>query len=317
MSIAFAALVAIAIVLPHRLTLSRVTPALALAIWLSALTMRALASLLVVVGVMFFLPGTELFGLLTHWCWHTVVPVLTTHLGLNGHSIGDVATLAPLAALLASTASLAWAVFCGARSVRRIVVKGTLGPGPDGSLIIAGDGVLVAAAGLARPRVVVSAGALTAFDDDELAASLEHERGHIARRHRYLLLYAEVCGAVGRFIPGRRGAVDALAFHLERDADEYAIARRHDRYALASAICKAATARAVASPLLALGGAGGVADRLELLTDAQPLRAGRAVRALTTTMVTLAIALGIAVPATAVAGIRQLSEAPPVHHCPR
>ena len=310
-----AVLVAVAIALPHRLTLERVTPGVAIAIWLSALTLRALAGLLVVVGVLFFLPGTELFALLTHWCWHAVLPVVAAHLGLNGHSVGDLATLAPLAVLLLSTASLLRAMVKAAHAVSALVGESTIGAGPDGSLIIPGTGVLVAAAGLRRPKVVVTAGALLVLDDEELAASLEHERGHIERRHRFLLLYGDVCGVIGRFVPGRRAAVRALSFHLERDADDYAVAR-HDRYALASAICKVATARAPAGPLLALGGRGGLTRRVELLTEDRAPQGGRGARALAVAMVALAIALGLTVPAAAMVGVGELDHAAPVHHCP-
>jgi len=77
------------------------------------------------------------------------------------------------------------------------------------------------------------------LDDEELAASLEHERGHVARRHRFALVIAEVCRASARALPGTRHAVAELIFHLERDADRLVVDRLHDPAALASAICKA------------------------------------------------------------------------------
>ena len=110
MIIVLAALIAVAIAVPHRNALERVSPGVAIAIWLSALTLRALTGLLVVVGVLFFVPGTEVFALLTHWCWHAVLPVIAAHLGLNGHSVGDLATLGPLAVLVLSTASVHGAI---------------------------------------------------------------------------------------------------------------------------------------------------------------------------------------------------------------
>lgn len=57
-------------------------------------------------------------------------------------------------------------------------------PDPRESLLLADATVLVAAAGLRKPRVVVSAGALLNLDHEELAASLDDEYGHIVRRHR-------------------------------------------------------------------------------------------------------------------------------------
>ena len=95
--------------------------------------------------------------------------------------------------------------------------------------------------GLARPTLVVSAGALARLDDAELAAAIAHERGRIRRRHRYVLLYAELCRVLGRPLPGTARAVRQLRFHIERDADRSAVRGRADRLALASAICRAAT----------------------------------------------------------------------------
>ena len=77
--------------------------------------------------------------------------------------------------------------------------------------------------GCGRPRIVISAGALVALDDAELLASLDHERGHIALRHRYLLVAGELARAVARFLPGTRAAARELVFSLERDADRYAL----------------------------------------------------------------------------------------------
>jgi len=52
--------------------------------------------------------------------------------------------------------------------------------------------VLVAAAGLRKRRVVVSADALLNLDHEELAAALDDEYGHIVRRHRKVLVAASV-----------------------------------------------------------------------------------------------------------------------------
>ncbi|MFO1533887.1 MAG: nuclear transport factor 2 family protein, partial [Thermoplasmatota archaeon] len=60
-----------------------------------------------------------------------------------------------------------------ARAVRRLTSEGVVGAGPDGSLVVADGEMLVAAAGLVRPRVLVSAGALLALDDDELRAIVD------------------------------------------------------------------------------------------------------------------------------------------------
>lgn len=318
MTIAFAVLVAAAIALPHLLRLDRISPPVAVACWLAAFVVRAVTGVLVALMLVLFVPQTALFATLTSWCWHAVLPLLELHLGFNGHTAGDVAMLLPLLLVAISAVSAIWAVARAARAVRRVLERRTLGDGPLGSVIVGGQEVVVAAAGIARPRVVVSAGALVEFDDDELAASVAHERGHIARSHRFLLLFAETCRAIGCLLPGGRSAVDQLTYHLERDADAYALAGDHDRLALASAICKAATLRSAPGGACPLADGRSVVGRVRLLTNApqaprhalQRCSAGAA----TLTLV-LAMALAASLPQVASAGARELAQMPPVVRC--
>jgi beta-lactamase regulating signal transducer with metallopeptidase domain len=160
-------------------------------------------------------------------------------------------------------------------------------------------------AGLRRPRVVVSAGALLALDDEELRAGLEHERGHIALRHRYLLHAGELARAVARFVPGTAAAARELTFSLERHADAYAVARQHDPAVLASAICKTAQAQFAAPPAFALGG-GVVVRRARLLLETGARcpapRTPLGLVALAPIMVALVAASAIALPFAAHAG---------------
>ena len=194
-----------------------------------------------------------------------------------------------------------------AREVRaaRRLVRQALGRGPRNSLILGGPEVMFAVAGLAHPRVVVSAGALTALDDHELAAGLDHEQAHIARRHRFVMLLALGCRALGRVIPGCDRGVRELAFHLERDADRWALRRHDDRLALASVICKAAGEPTLPRAMSRLG-AIGVPERLSQLIDERPVTsagpARAALRTLATVMVLCTLVLGAIVPAAAVAG---------------
>jgi hypothetical protein len=319
MTLAVAAAVAAAIALPHHLPLSRVAPMLGASIWLFALTLRALACVFAAMFVLFSLPATRLFEVLTHWCWHAVLPLLGTHLPLEGHRLGDTATLLPGLFLAVSTLSVVWALMRTAHAVHKMLRRHALAGGPMGSVIVPDGEVLVAAAGLRRPTVVVSAGALCAFDDEELAASVDHERGHIVRHHRFLLVLGELCRTVGRFVPGAAPALGQLHFHLERDADEYALARRHDPLALASAICKAAGASTPIPAALALEGDGDVVDRLRLLTSGSP-RGGRALHStamvLAVAMIALAIDLTAALTGVADPGGASLLAAAPVVHCP-
>jgi Zn-dependent protease with chaperone function len=318
-TIALAALVAFAIAAPHVLRLERTSASLAASIWLGALALRALTAVFCALFVVLYLPATELFRLITHWCWHAVVPLVATHLPLDGHALGDVALIAPAFVLAASACSVAVGLWRAGRRVRLLLRRAVVGPGPAESLVLADGDVLVAAAGLRRPRVVVSAGALITFDDEELAASLEHEHGHIVRCHRYVLVFAELCRSLARFLPGTRAATGELVFHLERDADGYAVARTNDPAALASAICKASESAAFGAAALALGG-GAVSRRIRLLLDgdAGPQRRRRELplRALLAAMVVLVALSATALPAAAHAGYHTARSASTVHPCP-
>ena len=303
---------------PHLLPLSSASPTVAATIWLSALCLRALTVLYVALYLILFLPNTSVFAAVTHWCWHTVLPLVTTHLGLDGHRIGDAAVIVPAFVLVFSLVSVSVGVVRAARSVRAKLARSSLGLGPGDSLIVSGRGVLLAAAGMTRPRVFVSAGALTTLDDDELAAGLDHERAHIVRRHRFILVFAELCRSLARFLPGTRATLRELHFHLERDADHWALARSHDPYALASAICKSATSRAAATPgLVLLSGRGQVTRRVDELIElggAPPRRTlGRVLACGATLMACFVVALASIVPATVVAATTQPTLEQPRH----
>jgi Zn-dependent protease with chaperone function len=321
MTLLLAGILAVGMGLPHVLRLRRAAPLAAAALWGASLALRALTAVFTVIYLVLFLPGTALFGALTHWCWHTVLPLAAAHLGLEGHRVGDAATVLPGFLVAASVVSVGVGVFRAARSVRRLIERHALGAGPGDSVIVGGPDVVMAAAGLRRPRVLVSAGALTKLDDDELNAGLDHERGHIARRHRFVQLFAQLCHAVGRFIPGSRRALTELAFHLERDADLWALRRANDPYALASAICKAAGAtprRAFGAMSLANSG---VIERLDQLVGDEPLTASgprtSVLNGLAIAMVAVVLGGVALLPATAGAGVRQLGVDAPVRHCER
>jgi Zn-dependent protease with chaperone function len=304
LALALAALLGV----PHFVPGRRMVPAAGIALWMSVLLLRALLALTLAALVILYVPATQLFQLLTHWCLHAVIPFFTTHLGFSGHRLGDVAVLVPALVLAVSLVSAGVAAWRAARGVRRRLGRNLVGPGPDESLLIGGNDVILAAAGLRTPRVVVSAGALCALDDPELRAGLEHERGHIARRHRFLFLSGNLCYALARLIPGSRSALTRLQFHLERDADDYAVRRTGDPLALASAICKAATERGQGSVALAPLGGRNVSQRLDvLLTGETATKApSHVARILSVALCAAAFSLILSAPAVAAVGIEQL-----------
>lgn len=318
MTVALAMLTGAAIIAPHLMRLDSADAATAATIWFLTMCLRALVAVSAAVVFVLYVPATAVFQMVTHWCWHTAVPVVTTHLGLSGHNLGDLALLMPILGLSASLVSVCFGLWRATRIISAWVHHTSIGPGPDRSVIVGEHDIVVAAAGLRRPRVVVSAGALTTLDDEELAASLAHEHGHIARRHRFVMVFAEVCRALARFLPGTRNAVRELVFHLERDADRYAVKQRHHPLALATAICKAAQRQPVqAVALMALGGSGGVTRRVgQLLEEQVPPRSQAGLRVLAMTMAVLVLALSSVMTATAVAGVDRAASADSVRHCP-
>ena len=307
MTAALAAIVAAGIVLPHILRLQRASPVTAVTLWLSSLALRALTGVLAVVYLLFFLPRTEVFDSLTHWCLHSVLPGAADDLDVEGHRMGDLSLFVPGVVLAVSLAVGCVRTSRNAKAARSLLGANVLGRGPQDSVIVGGREIVFAVAGLVRPRILVSAGALATLDDAELAAALDHERGHIARHHRFVLLTATALSAIGCMVPGTRRAAREIAFHLERDADRFALRRRNDRLALASVICKSATAAAPATlPAVVSLGSAGVRERLGQLLEEQPRRArpatAAALNALAAAMVAVTLILAAAVPAAAVAG---------------
>ncbi|MBE2315626.1 M48 family metalloprotease [Solirubrobacter sp. CPCC 204708] len=299
-----AALAVCAIALPHALRLDHAPAGFAAAIWLSALLLRALASIGAVVAIEVYLPVTgplEPFGA---WCAGA----------LSSHTLTDALFALPALVLAGSLVAGIVALVRAHRHVDALVREYAVGTGPDGSVVLGDGELLIAAAG---PRVLVSAGALVTLDDAELRAGLEHERGHIVLRHRYLLIAGELARAVARFVPGTSAAARELTFALERHADLYALSRRHDPAVLASAICKTARG-SLRAPALSLGG-GVVARRARLLLEAdpeaKPPRAHPGLFALAPLMVALVLVGALALPFAAHAGYHEKHRLGTPHTC--
>jgi Zn-dependent protease with chaperone function len=91
-----------------------------------------------------------------------------------------------------------------------------------------------------RPgRILVTRGMLTALDGDERRVVLAHERAHLDGRHHWLRAVTEVCAAVNPLlIPVR----EAVAYLVERGADEHAATVTGSRELVARALAKAALA---------------------------------------------------------------------------
>ncbi len=293
-----------AIAAPHFAGLHRVTPRTAASVWMLALLARGLVSVGAAAFFLVYLPRTGLYAAVADWCWNAVLPIVSDGLGLSGHPLTHAAMLLPALALAYSLVWLAFGLARGWLALRRLL-GGAFEDGPLGSTVVPDPRVLVAATGLGRPRIVVSARALEVLDERELAASLAHERGHLELWHRPLLLLSMVLGALGRAVPGTRAAQREFAFSLERDADDYAVTATRDPLALAGAICKAATFRSRA--LAALCGRGRTTLRVEQLlareASARPPARPHSAVALTAVLGVLVLILVAVLPAWTVAAV--------------
>ncbi|MCF2533297.1 M56 family metallopeptidase [Yinghuangia soli] len=310
----WAALVGAGAMAPHAAArcfqLDRVRPMAAVAVWAAGMVLRAVAAVAIVLLAVVCLPHT---------------PRIPR--GLHDLPTGFGSDLAATSTMLLALTGAALVVLArrfraadremGAR-MRPLPIKG-----PGGSVVVADSRILLAAVGLRRPRVVVSAGALGALDDAELDAALAHEQGHIRRAHRWVVAGAEVCLLLARWLPGTRYAHRELGFHLERDADWWAVRRCHDPNALAAAVCKAALDDAEhgtggargAARALAGAGAGHVTRRVRLLLDGCPTGTARrnaAVRLVASALLALTVAAGAATLSHVGAG---LAECAAPHAC--
>lgn len=92
-------------------------------------------------------------------------------------------------------------------------------------------------AGLVRPRLYLSTGALDVLNDDELAAVVAHERHHASRRDPLRLLVAGVISDGLFFVPALRRLADRYGDLAELAADRSAVrAHGDDPAPLASAL---------------------------------------------------------------------------------
>ncbi|WP_051366530.1 M56 family metallopeptidase [Hamadaea tsunoensis] len=147
-----------------------------------------------------------------------------------------------------------------------------------------------------RPAVIASRGALDALSPEQLAAAVEHERGHLRGRHHLLIGLANGFAAALP-APLSRHAARSVARLCELAADDYA-ARRHGTYVLAEAVVTVALGRA---PAVGLGAGGDVVNRVERLT-AHPVRLAGIARMIALGLLGLALAVPVGAAGVALGG---------------
>jgi hypothetical protein len=106
-----------------------------------------------------------------------------------------------------------------------------------GALLIASPQPRAFCAGLLRPRVYVSTGAVAILDEEALSAVLAHERHHARRRDPLRLATGRVLARALFFLPGLADLLERQQALAELSADESAInVERANRSALARAM---------------------------------------------------------------------------------
>nr|WP_180217949.1 M56 family metallopeptidase [Streptomyces albus] len=118
-------------------------------------------------------------------------------------------------------------------------------------------------------RIVVSTAMLDALEPAERRALFAHERAHLAARHPRMLLLAELAACAHPLLRPLRTAV---AFGVERWADEEAARRVGDRRLTARAVGKAAliARHSPARTVPAVAGTGPVPRRVRALLEPAP-----------------------------------------------
>ena len=100
---------------------------------------------------------------------------------------------------------------------------------------------IIAVVGTVRPRLFVASKVLNTLNQDELAAAIEHERGHLVARDNLKRSILRVCRDVLMLVPVGRSLDRAWAQAAESAADEHAAHENRDRALnLASALVKIA-----------------------------------------------------------------------------
>jgi hypothetical protein len=155
MTLALVILVVGGIGAPHVLDLRRARPVIAASLWGSALALRAATVLGLAAWALLRLPDSKLFHAVLHWCWR---PPLPASVGLDGHALGLLAVGIVSGGLVGGVVLSGVRALDVVRRVRRLVREHHVGTGPRASVILAEQEVFLAAAGVTRPRVLVSVG---------------------------------------------------------------------------------------------------------------------------------------------------------------
>ena len=140
---------------------------------------------------------------------------------------------------------------------------------PDGGLVVADWAAPLAVAVPGRPgHLLVTTGILRLLDADERRVVFAHEQSHLRRHHHRLVAVTAAAAAVSPVLAPVR---DAVAYLVERWADEDAAAAVGDRELTARAVARTALATRERGAAGALGMHGGpVVHRVMALGEPRP-----------------------------------------------
>ena len=155
-----------------------------------------------------------------------------------------------------------------------------------------------------RQQVVLTTGALTALNSDQLSAVLAHERAHLRGRHDLVLATSAALQRAFPQVPALRDAHRELTRLVEMLADDVA-ARRNDRLTIATALVRLAE---VSAPVAALGAGGSTSlTRVRrLVAPAHPLGTTRSVIAALATAALLLTPVAVVAAPTVIAATADL-----------
>jgi Zn-dependent protease with chaperone function len=180
-------------------------------------------------------------------------------------------TVVPVFCCLLAVLALGRAAAVGIRRVRVLLAvrHSCRHVGEPGSLVVLDDDRPDAfATPGAHGRIVVTTGLLRALSADERRALLAHEASHLAHRHAWWLLAADLAVAAN---PMLRKTVRAIGHAVERWADEDAAQEVTDRRLVARTLARTALlvrGTAISQALPATGG--DVPDRVRALLEPPP-----------------------------------------------
>ena len=180
--------------------------------------------------------------------WHVTPHAASHHISILGHRVtyptANAAAVVVLALAAAGLIVAARALSSATRELTasRRFTRGLAARHPGrlkGALLLDDEHPLAFCAGLFRPQVYITKGAVAILDEQALEAVLMHERHHARRRDPLRLAASRVLGHAIFFLPGLRTLSDTHETLAELSADETAIGAAEDnRAALARAMLR-------------------------------------------------------------------------------